>query len=79
MAELSNVNLRTIQELKTMKNTPRKYIKILCDILHIDIPNSETEILKSKPNQIEIIINYFFNLLLIWLLGIIGLTTLDSS
>lgn len=81
LAELSNVNLRTIQRIENNENTPRgNTLKLLCDILHVDIPNSETEISKSKPNQIEIIINYFFlTIINLILMGIIGWTTLDSE
>jgi hypothetical protein len=35
-------------------------LKLICDILDIDIPILTREILKTKPNQIEIIISYFF-------------------
>ena len=56
LAELSKVNLRTIQRIENNKNTPRGYtLKLICDILEIDIPNSESKILPSKPNQIELI------------------------
>jgi transcriptional regulator with XRE-family HTH domain len=65
LAELSNVNLRTIQRIENNENTPRgNTLKLICEILHIVIPNSETEMLKSKPNQIEIIINSLFLFLL---------------
>ena len=81
LAELSKVNLRTIQRIENNENTPREYtLKLICEILEIDIPNSESEILKSKPNQIEFIINYFFLMIInLTLMGIIGWTTLASE
>jgi transcriptional regulator with XRE-family HTH domain len=81
LAELSKVNLRTIQRIENNENTPRGYtLKLICDILEIEIPNSESEILEQKPNQIEISINYFFLIIInLTLMGIIGWMTLDSE
>lgn len=81
LAELSKVNLRTIQRIENNENTPRDYtLKLICDILEIEIPNSETEIVASKPNQIELIINYsFLAMINLTLMGIIGWTTLGSE
>jgi transcriptional regulator with XRE-family HTH domain len=81
LAELSKVNLRTIQRIENNENTPRGHtLKLICDILDIGIPNSEAEILKSKPKEIEIIINYLFlTIINLTLMGIIGWTTLDSE
>jgi transcriptional regulator with XRE-family HTH domain len=81
LAELSKVNLRTIQRIENNENTPRGYtLKLICDVLEIQIPNSEPEILPSKANQIELIINYFFLALInLTLMVIIGWTTLDSE
>lgn len=81
LAELSKVNLRTIQRIENNENTPRVYtLKLICDILEIEIPNSELGILPSKRNQIELIINYFFLAMVnLTLMGIIGWTTLASE
>jgi transcriptional regulator with XRE-family HTH domain len=81
LAELSKVNLRTIQRIENNENTPRVYtLKLICDILEIEIPNSELGILPSKRNQIELIINYFFLAIVnLTLMGIIGWTTLASE
>ena len=81
LAELSKVNLRTIQRIENNVNTPRGYtLKLICDVLEIQIPNSEQEILPSKANQIELIINYFFLALInLTLMVIIGWTTLASE
>jgi transcriptional regulator with XRE-family HTH domain len=81
LAELSKVNLRTIQRIENNENKPRGYtLKLICDILEIEIPNSESQILPSKPNQIELIINYFFLVIInLTLMGIIGWATLDSD
>ena len=81
LAELSKVNLRTIQRIENNENTPRGYtLKLICDVLEIQIPNSEPEILPSKANQIELLINYFFLVIINFtLMGIIGWTTLASE
>jgi transcriptional regulator with XRE-family HTH domain len=81
LAELSKVNLRTIQRIENNENTPRGYtLKLICDILEIEVPNSEAKILASKSNQIELIINYILLALInLTLMGIIGWTTLDSK
>jgi transcriptional regulator with XRE-family HTH domain len=81
LAELSKVNLRTIQRIENNENTPRGYtLKLICDILEIDIPNTESEILKSKTNKLELIISYLFlTIINLTLMGIIGWTNLDSE
>ena len=81
LAELSKVNLRTIQRIENNENTPRGYtLKLICDILEIDIPNTESEILKSKTNKFELIISYLFlTIINLTLMGIIGWTNLDSE
>lgn len=81
LAELSKVNLRTIQRIENNENTPRGYtLKLICDVLEIQLPNSEPEILPSKANQIELIINYFFLALInLTFMVIIGWTTLASE
>lgn len=81
LAELSKVNLRTIQRIENNENIPREYtLKLICDILEITIPNSDSETLATKPNHIEIIINYFFLIIInLTLMGIIGWMTLDSE
>lgn len=81
LAELSKVNLRTIQRIENNENTPRGYtLKLICDVLEIQIPNSEPENIPSKANQIELIINYFFLVLInLTLMVIIGWTTLASE
>lgn len=81
LAELSKVNLRTIQRIENNENTPRGYtLKLICDILEIDIPNTDSEILKSKTNKFELIISYLFlTIINLTLMGIIGWTNLDSE
>jgi transcriptional regulator with XRE-family HTH domain len=81
LAELSKVNLRTIQRIENNENTPRgNTLKLICDVLEIEIPHSESEIVTSKPNHIELIINYFFLAIINFILiGIIGWTTLASD
>ncbi|MEN9987449.1 MAG: hypothetical protein RLZZ585_488 [Bacteroidota bacterium] len=81
LAELSKVNLRTIQRIENNENTPRGYtLKLICDILEIEIPNSESKIVATKQNQLELIINYcFLAIINLTLMGIIGWTTLASD
>jgi transcriptional regulator with XRE-family HTH domain len=81
LAELSKVNLRTIQRIENNENTPRGYtLKLICDILEIEVPNSEAKILPSKSNQLELIFNYFFLAIInLTLMGMIGWTTLSSE
>ncbi|MEN9972972.1 MAG: hypothetical protein RIS20_1319 [Bacteroidota bacterium] len=81
LAELSKVNLRTIQRIENNKNTPRGYtLKLICDTLEIEIPNSESKIVDFKPNKLELIINYcFLAIVNLTLMAIIGWTTLSSE
>lgn len=81
LADLSKVNLRTIQRIENNENTPRgNTLKLICDALEISIPVSETESIKSQPNSIEIIFQYFFLIIInLILMTIIGWMTLDSE
>ena len=61
LAELSKVNLRTIQRIENNENTPRgNTLKLICDVLEINVPKLETDDHKSKINYVEIVFHYFF-------------------
>lgn len=79
LADLSKVNLRTIQRIENNQNTPRgNTLKLICNVLEIGFPENEVERV-DKPNYFEIIVNYFFLIIInITLMGIIGFMTLDS-
>ncbi len=81
LADLAKVNLRTIQRIENNENNPRgKTLELICDVLGIAIPISDAEIKVSKPNYIDIAIQYFFLLILnLTLMGIIGWMTLDTA
>lgn len=82
LAELSKVNLRTIQRIENNENEPRgNTLNLICDVLEI---NSDQFINKIDSNKSEFIgsfiINGFFLVLLNFLLMlIIGFLTLDSN
>ena len=81
LAELSKVNLRTIQRIENNENTPRgNTLKLICDVLEINVPKLETDDHKSKINYVEIVFHYFFLFIInLTLMGIIGWMTLDSE
>lgn len=82
LAELSKVNLRTIQRIENNENTPRgNTLKLICDALEINIPIvSETDSIKPQPNYIEIVFQYFFLIVInLILMSVIGWMTLDSE
>lgn len=82
LAEKSKVNLRTIQRIENNENVPRgNTLKLICDALEISVPNFEPELIEiKKPNYGEILINYFFLIIInLTLMGIIGFMTLDSE
>lgn len=79
LAELSKVNLRTIQRIENNENEPRgKTLDLICNALEID---SACFTNKSSNKTIG---NYVFNglflmLLNLFLMAIIGFLTLDSN
>lgn len=81
LAELSKVNLRTIQRIENNENTPRgNTLKLICDVLEIEIPHTSTENHQAKPQLMEIVFEYFFLILInLVLIAIIGWMTLDSE
>jgi transcriptional regulator with XRE-family HTH domain len=82
LAELSKINLRTIQRIENDKNEPRgKTLKLICDILEIDPSEFKSNTMKNhKKSVLYILLNIFFYLLLnIILMFVIGFLTLDSE
>ncbi len=79
LAELSKVNLRTIQRIENNQNSPRgNTLKLICNVLEIDFPKIDDEE-KTVKNYFEIFINYFFLIIInMTLMGILGFMTLDS-
>lgn len=79
LADLAKVNLRTIQRVENNKNLPRgNTLKLICSALEIDIPENDLRTSQS-PTYFEIVINYFFLIIInMILMGIIGFMTLDS-
>jgi len=82
LAELSKINLRTIQRIENNENEPRgTTLHLICDVLEI---NREILIDKSKQNKGKpigsLVINGVFLILLnLLLMSIIGFLTLDSN
>lgn len=81
LAELSKVNLRTIQRIENNENKPREStVKLLFEVLEINSPISEHDQTIIKRNYGEMFIDYFFLLIINFaLMGIIGWMTLDSE
>lgn len=82
LAELTKINLRTIQRVENNSNQPRgKTLNLICDVLEIDI-NEFKKVKEDSNNRniIDFIINLFFIVLLnLILMFIIGYLTLDSE
>ncbi|MFD1162530.1 helix-turn-helix domain-containing protein [Hwangdonia seohaensis] len=82
LAELSKVNLRTIQRIENNENEPRgKTIDLICNALEIDSTyfTSKAE-QKTSESISSFIINAVFLILLnLLLMSIIGFLTLDSN
>lgn len=62
LAELSKINLRTIQRIENNKSEPRgKTLSLICDALDVDVSDfQKSEQLPGNKNIFEIIINLFF-------------------
>ena len=82
LAELSKVNLRTIQRIENNENEPRgKTLKLICDVLQVESDNFKNiDQTKRKDKFSSAIVNgvylVLFNLSLIFLLAFL---TLDSN
>lgn len=81
LADLAKVNLRTIQRIENDENTPRgNTLKLICNVLEINISDIESEKNKHKLNLGELFINYFFLIIInMSLMAVIGFMTLDSE
>lgn len=83
LAELSKVNLRTIQRVENNENEPRgKTINLICDVLEInsyDFFENEKQIQNGKKISSLLINGFFLILLNLLLMSIIGYLTLDSN
>ncbi|MFD0990976.1 helix-turn-helix domain-containing protein [Mariniflexile jejuense] len=82
LAELSKVNLRTIQRIENNKNEPRgNTLNLICDVLEIDSNYLINKIEQNKGEFIgSLIVNGIFLVLLnLFLMLIIGFLTLDSN
>ena len=82
LADLANINLRTIQRIENEENVPRgKTLQLICQALEIEemtvTGNSELKLRRSIwAHAIDLI---FLILLNILLMSIIGFLTLDSN
>ncbi len=81
LAELSNVNLRTIQRIENNKNEPRRQTLVLiCNVLAIDINEfANGESIKRNTLGNKIVNVLFLVVLNLILMGIVGFLTLDSK
>lgn len=82
LAELSKINLRTIQRIEKDKSEPRgKTLNLICDALEIDLNEFESyKELNQKSSIFTITLNLIFYFLLnLLLMFTIGYLTLDSE
>jgi len=82
LAELSNVNLRTIQRIENNENEPRgKTLSLICDVLNLDLEELliQDRSIKSQKYGI-VIINYLFLVVVnLAMMGAFGYLTLGSE
>lgn len=81
LAELSKINLRTIQRIENNKSEPRgKTLNLICNALEIDLNEFQEINQNRKINIFSILLNLIFYFLLNLLLAfIIGYLSLDSE
>lgn len=82
LAELSKVNLRTIQRIENNENEPRgNTLNLICNVLEINSDYLTSKIERNKGKFIgSLIVNGVFLVLLnLLLMSIIGFLTLDSN
>lgn len=81
LAELSKVNLRTIQRIENNENEPRgKTLILVCDALDLNVEELQSLQINSKLEFKDLLINGLFLIILnIILNSIIGLLMLDSE
>jgi len=80
LADLSNVNLRTIQRIESNENEPRgKTLSLICEVLEINIEDLFESNVQTKPLG-EKITNWVFLIFLnLLLMTIFGFLLLDSN
>jgi len=83
LADLSQVNLRTIQRIENGENTPRSTtLRLICKVLNIDFNELISKKTFISPNNylVSKIVNLFFLIMLnLILMALIGYLTLDSN
>ncbi|MGZ0015472.1 helix-turn-helix domain-containing protein [Yeosuana sp. AK3] len=82
LAELSKVNLRTIQRIENNENEPRgKTLNLICDVLNLKIEELLLKEKRSNKKQSgDVIVNWFFLIILNFvLMAIFGYLTLDHN
>lgn len=82
LAELSKVNLRTIQRIENNNNEPRgKTLSLICDVLQIDKADLQglNQLSENKTMTSYIINGIFLILLNILIVGTIGYLTLPNE
>lgn len=81
LAEISKVNLRTIQRIENNQNKPREStLKLIFDVLEINNTIPEFKQNKITRNYAELFFEYMFLIVInLVLMGIIGWLTLDSE
>jgi len=82
LADLSKVNLRTIQRIENGENEPRgKTLNLICNSLNLNIEKIKAkENATSKKNYLELVVAGFFMIIInILLMAILGFLTFDSE
>lgn len=82
LAELSNVNLRTIQRIENSENTPRgSTLSSLCEVLQLDMADVQTKHPSKKENKWgSLMLNgLFVGVLNLAMMAIFGFLTLDTA
>lgn len=81
LAEISKVNLRTIQRIENNQNKPREStLKLIFDVLEINNTIPEFKQNKITRSYAELFFEYMFLIVInLVLMGIIGWLTLDSE
>lgn len=82
LAELSKVNLRTIQRIENNMNEPRgKTLNLICEVLELNLQDLLTEKkIDNKRNYGILVVEGFFLVIInLVIIGIFGYLTLDSQ
>lgn len=82
LADLSRINLRTIQRIENNKSEPHgKTLNLICEVLDINLEELLKEKDQTKNNSLETkIVNVFFLIVLnLTLMAVVGYLTLDSE